>query len=177
MFRLGVVFNFIYIMAIVLLREKVVENLWLISILYGISQSTYWFPYNLLILSFMFTPDNSVSKLKKYNMVETWNKIKKNKQIKKIFLVKFLIGFSVSDGALGTLITILIFNAFKTDMNLGIITSISTILSMGAIKLYEKNFKNKSDKKILIFSSIIPVISVLALLFSTNNITIIIYNL
>ena len=233
MFRVGVVFNFIYIMAIVLLREKVVENLWLISILYGISQSTYWFPYNLfvinkvensertsytvkknlivysigvlfpiilgtaititnfeltaivilvisvvqIILSFMFTPDNSVSKLKKYNMVETWNKIKKNKQIKKIFLVEFLIGFSVSDGALGTLITILIFNAFKTDMNLGIITSISTILSMGAIKLYEKNFKNKSDKKILIFSSIIPVISVLALLFSTNNVTIIIYNL
>lgn len=64
----------------------------------------------------MFTSDNSVSKLKKYKMVETWNKIKKNKQIKKIFLVEFLIGFSVSDGALGTLlfstnnITIIIYN-------------------------------------------------------------------
>lgn len=233
MFRLGVIFNFIYIMVIVLLREKVVNNLWLISILYGISQSTYWFPYNLfvidkvensertsytvkknlivyfigvlfpiilgttititnfeltaiiiliisliqIILSFMLTPDKHVSKLKKYNMIETWNKIKKNKQVKKMFLVEFLVGFSISDGALGTLITILIFNAFKTDMNLGIITSISTILSMCAIKLYEKFFKNKSDKKILIFSSIIPVISVLIVLFNTNNITIIIYSL
>ena len=233
MFRLGVIFNFIYIMVIVLLREKVVNNLWLISILYGISQSTYWFPYNLfvidkvensertsytvkknlivysigvlfpiilgttititnfeltaiiiliisliqIILSFMLTPDKNVSKLKKYNMIETWNKIKKNKQVKKMFLVEFLVGFSISDGALGTLITILIFNAFKTDMNLGIITSISTILSMCAIKLYEKFFKNKSDKKILIFSSIIPVISVLIVLFNTNNITIIIYSL
>lgn len=233
MFRLGVIFNFIYIMVIVLLREKVVNNLWLISILYGISQSTYWFPYNLfvidkvensertsytvkknlivysigvlfpiilgttititnfeltaiiiliisliqIILSFMLTPDKNVSKLKKYNMIETWNKIKKNKQVKKMFLVEFLVGFSISDGALGTLITILIFNAFKTDMNLGIITSISTILSMCAIKLYEKFFKNKSDKKILMFSSIIPVISVLIVLFNTNNITIIIYSL
>lgn len=233
MFRLGVIINFIYIMSIVLLREKVVNNLWLISILYGISQSTYWFPYNLfvidkvensertsytvkkslivysigvlfpiilgttititnfeltaiiiliisliqIILSFMLTPDKHVSKLKKYNMIETWNKIKKNKQVKKMFLVEFLIGFSISDGALGTLITILIFNAFKTDMNLGIITSISTILSMCAIKLYEKFFKNKSDKKILMVSSIIPVISVLIVLCNTNNITIIIYSL
>ena len=79
-------------------------------------------------------------------------------------------------GLYGTLITILIFNVFKTDMNLGIITSISTILSMCAIKLYEKIFKNKSDKKILILSSIIPVISVLLMLFNTNNITIIIYS-
>lgn len=233
MFRLGVIINFIYIMSIVLLREKVVNNLWLISILYGISQSTYWFPYNLfvidkvensertsytvkkslivysigvlfpiilgttititnfeltaiiiliisliqIILSFMLTPDKHVSKLKKYNMIDTWNRIKKNKQVKKMFFVEFLVGFSISDGALGTLITILIFNAFKTDMNLGIITSISTILSMCAIKLYEKFFKNKSDKKILMVSSIIPVISVLIVLCNTNNITIIIYSL
>lgn len=92
-------------------------------------------------------------------------------------IVEFLIGFSISDGALGTLITILIFNAFKTDMNLGIITSISTIFSMCSIKLYEKLFKDKPDKKILILSSIIPVISVLLVLFNTNNITIIIYSL
>lgn len=231
MFRLGVVFNFIYIMTIVLLREKIVDNLWLISILYGISQSAYWFPYNLfvidkiensertnytvkknlivssigvlfpiilgttititnfeltsiiilaislvqIILSFMLTPDKHVSQLNKYNMVETWNRIRKNKQVKKMLLVEFLVGFTISDGALGTLITILIFNAFKTNMNLGIITSISTILSMCAIKLYGKIFKNKSDKKILMFSSIIPVISVLTVLFNTNNITIIIY--
>lgn len=233
MFRIGVIFNFIYIISIVILREKVVDNLWLISILYGISQSAYWFPYNLflidkiensertsytvkknlivysigvlfpillgttititnfeltatiilvislvqIILSFMLTPDNHVSKLKKYNIVETLDKINKNKQVKKMFLVEFLVGFSISDGALGTLIIILIFNVFKTDMNLGIITSISTILSMCAIKLYEKIFKNKSDKKILLFSSIIPVVSVLVVLCNTNNITIIIYSM
>ena len=51
------------------------------------------------------------------------------------------------------------------------------MFSMCSIKLYEKLFKDKPDKKILILSSIIPVISVLLVLFNTNNITIIIYSL
>ena len=36
--------------SIVILKEKVVDNLWLISVLYGISQSAYWFPYNLFVI-------------------------------------------------------------------------------------------------------------------------------
>lgn len=61
-------------------------------------------------------------------------------------------------------------------MNLGIISSISTVLSIIAIKLYGKYYKNKSDKKILLISSIIPVISVFIVLMNTSNITIIIYS-
>ncbi len=102
--------------------------------------------------------------------------IKDNKQVKKMLIVEFLIGFNISDGALGVLITILIFNAFKTDMNLGIISSISTVLSICAIKLYGKLVKDKSDKKIILISSIIPVISLLIVLINTNNITIIVYS-
>lgn len=232
MFRVGVIINFVYIMSIVILKDKVVEHLALISILYGISQSVYWFPYNLFVInkidnnertdytvkkniivstvgvlcpillgtvitatnfeltaiiiliisliqilfSFMLTPDENSINLNKYDLVKSWKKIRKNKQIKKMLLVEFLIGFSVSDGALGTLITILIFNAFKTNMNLGIISSISTVLSIIAIKLYGKYYKNKSDKKILLISSIIPVISVFIVLMNTSNITIIIYS-
>ena len=232
MFRVGVIINFVYIMSIVILKDKVVEHLALISILYGISQSVYWFPYNLFVInkidnnertdytvkkniivstvgvlcpillgtvitatnfeltaiiiliisliqilfSFMLTLDENSINLNKYDLVKSWKKIRKNKQIKKMLLVEFLIGFSVSDGALGTLITILIFNAFKTNMNLGIISSISTVLSITAIKLYGKYYKNKSDKKILLISSIIPVISVFIVLMNTSNITIIIYS-
>lgn len=93
-----------------------------------------------------------------------------------MLIVEFLIGFNISDGALGVLITILIFNAFKTDMNLGIISSISTVLSICTIKLYGKLVKDKSDKKIILISSIIPVISLLIVLINTNNITIIVYS-
>lgn len=231
MFRIGVILNFFYIMSIIILKEKIINNLWLISILYGISSSAYWFPYNLfvinkidnntrteytvktkivssivgvlcpillgsiitvtnyeltaviilfisliqIILSFMLTPEQE-NNLPRFNLKNTWNKLKNNKQIRKTFIVEFFIGMNVSDGALEVLMTILIFNSFKTNMNLGIITSITTVLSMIFIHAYGKLYKNKDDKKMIIISSILPVISVLILLVWKNNITIIIYN-
>ena len=232
MFRIGVILNFIYIMTIIILKEKIVEYLGLISILYGISSSAYWFSYNLfvinkidnktrteytvkskiissiigvlcpiilgsiitvtnyeltafiiliisiiqIVLSFMLSSDNE-SNLPKFNAKETWDKLKNNKQIRRTSIVEFFIGMNVSDGALEILMTILIFNSFKTDMNLGIITSITTVLSMIFIHLYGKIYKKRDDKGLIIVSSILPVIAVFILLIWRNNITIIIYNI
>lgn len=232
MFRIGVIVNFFYIMAIIILKEKITENLWIISILYGVSASAYFFPYNLfvinkvdnsertsytvkstiiesivgilcpillgsiitvtnyeltaiiiliisfvqIILSFNLTPEKE-NELPKFNVKQTWNKLKGNKQIQKMSIVEFFVGMNVSDGALEILMTILIFNSFKTNMNLGIITSITTILSMVAIRAYGKVYKNRDDNKFIIFSSILPVISVLTLLLWRNNVTVIIYNI
>lgn len=231
MFRIGVILNFFYIMFIIILKEKIVDHLGLMSILYGISSSAYWFSYNLfsinkienikrteytvkskivsstigiicpillgtiitatnyeltavivlfisiiqIILSFILTPDKE-NELPKFNLKNTWNNLKDNNQIRKMSLVEFLIGMNVSDGALEILMTILIFDSFKTNMNLGIITSITTILSMIFVHIYGKVYKNKDDKIIITISSILPVISVLVLLMWKNNITIIIYN-
>ena len=93
-----------------------------------------------------------------------------------MFLVEYLIGMSISDGALEAVMTILIFNAFKTDMNLGIVSSIATMLSMISVYIYGKVYKNRDDSKIIKISSIIPVLSLLLLLLRTNNVTVIIYN-
>lgn len=231
MFRIGVILNFFYIMFIIILKEKIVDHLGLMSILYGISSSAYWFSYNLfsinkienikrteytvkskivsstigiicpillgtiitatnyeltavivlfisiiqIILSFILTPDKE-NELPKFNLKNTWNNLKDNNQIRKMSLVEFLIGMNVSAGALEILMTILIFDSFKTNMNLGIITSITTILSMIFVHIYGKVYKNKDDKIIITISSILPVISVLVLLMWKNNITIIIYN-
>ena len=232
MFRIGVILNCFYILTIIILNEKIVNHLVLISILYGISSSVYWLPYNLfvinkidnnyrteytvkskivssvigvlcpillgtiitatnyeltaiiilfislvqIVLSFLLTPEQE-NILPKFNLKKTWNKLKNNEQIKKIYIVEFFIGMNVSDGALEILMTILIFNSFKTNLNLGIITSITTILSMIFVYLYGKIYKNKDDKTIIIISSILPVLSVLLLLLLKNNITIIIYNI
>lgn len=231
MFRIGVILNFIYIITIIILKEKIINYLGLISILYGISSSAYWFSYNLfvinkidnktrteytvksknisaiigilfpiilgsiitvtnyeltaviiliisvvqIILSFMLSPDNETN-LPKFNAKETWKKLKNNKQIREMSIVEFFIGMNVSDGALEVLMTILIFNSFKTDLNLGIITSITTILSIIFVHLYGKIYKKRDDKKLIIVSSILPVIAVLILLVWKNNITLIIYN-
>ena len=232
MFRIGVVLNFLYIMSIIILKEKIVEHLWFISLLYGISSSAYCFSYNLfvinkvdnknrteytvkstvissvigvlcpillgsiitvtnyeltaiiiltisviqIILSFMLSPDNE-EELPKFNFKETWNKLKNNKQIRKTAIVEFFIGMNVNHGALEVLMTILIFNSFKTDMNLGIITSLATLLTIIVVQLYGKIYKKKADKKLIAVSSIMPVIAVFVLLILRNNITIVIYNL
>ena len=232
MFRIGVILNFFYILAIIILKENIINHLALISILYGISSSVYWFPYNLfvinkidnnyrteytvkskivssiigvlcpillgsiititnyeltaiiilfisliqIILSFLLTSEKE-NNLPKFNLKNAWKRLKDNEQIRKMSIVEFFIGMNVSDGALEILMTILIFNSFKTNFNLGIITSITTILSMIFIHLYGKIYKNKEDKNIIMISSIIPVLSVLLLLVWRNNITIIIYNI
>ena len=51
MFRIGVILNFFYIMFIIILKEKIVDHLGLMSILYGISSSAYWFSYNLFSIN------------------------------------------------------------------------------------------------------------------------------
>lgn len=51
MFRIGVILNFLYILSIIILKENIVHHLALIAVLYGISSSTYWFPYNLFAIN------------------------------------------------------------------------------------------------------------------------------
>ena len=48
-FRTGVIINFLYILSIIILKEKVLEYLWLLAILYGLSTSLYYLPFNLFI--------------------------------------------------------------------------------------------------------------------------------
>ena len=232
MFRVGVIANFLYIMTIILLKEKIVDHLGLVAVLYGLSSSAYWFSYNFfvinkidncqrtqytvkskivssiigvltpivlgsvitvtnyeltaviilfislvqIILSFTLTPEK-VSNLSKFDLKKTYRKLKDNRQIRKMALVELFIGMNVSDGALEVLMTVLIFNSFKTNMNLGIITSITTVLSIIFVKIYGKIYKNRDDKKIILLSSVLPVISVLILLVWRNNVTLIIYNI
>ena len=231
MFRIGVITTFFYIMTIIVLKEQVVNHLGLIAVLYGISQSCYWFPYNLfltnkidnnirteytvksknvskiieiliplllgtaisatnyestaliilgvsfiqIILSFILTPENE-DKLDNLNLKKTWNELKGNKQIRNMLKTEFYAGMNASDGALTVLITIIIFNSFKTDMNLGIINSITAVLTMFFIYMFGKIYKRRDDNRIIILSSIIPVITIFSILLWRNNITILIYN-
>lgn len=128
-----------------------------------------------IILSFLLTKDEK-SYYPKFDIIKTMNKIKNNKQVKRMSMVELFIGMNES-GTLEILKTILIFNSFKTNFNLGIITSVTTVISMIFIRLYGKLYKNKSDKNIILISSIIPIISVCILLLYKSSITIIIYNI
>ena len=229
-FRIGIILNFIYILIIILLKEKIINYLPIISILYGISASCYYFPYNLfiinkvkntertnymvklfitisvvgilfpiifgsiititnyiltavivlfisliqIILSFFIT-DNHNGDLEEYNLKKAWLELKKNKQVINCLAGEFFIGMNICNGALETVMVILILNSFKTNINLGIITSIATLLSILVVKIYGLIYSKRDDKKVIIISSIIPVISLIIFLILKTNTTVIIY--
>ena len=229
-FRIGIILNFIYILIIILLKEKIINYLPIISILYGISASCYYFPYNLfiinkvkntertnymvklfitisvvgilfpiifgsiititnyiltavivlfisliqIILSFSIT-DNHNGDLEEYNLKKAWLELKKNKQVINCLVGEFFIGMNICNGALETVMVILILNSFKTNINLGIITSIATLLSILVVKIYGLIYNKRDDKKVIIISSIIPVISLIIFLILKTNTTVIIY--
>lgn len=229
-FRIGIILNFIYILIITLLKEKIINYLPIISILYGISASCYYFPYNLfiinkvkntertnymvklfitisvvgilfpiifgsiititnyiltavivlfisliqIILSFFIT-DNHNGDLEEYNLKKAWLELKKNKQVINCLAGEFFIGMNICNGALETVMVILILNSFKTNINLGIITSIATLLSILVVKIYGLIYNKRDDKKVIIISSIIPVISLIIFLILKTNTTVIIY--
>ena len=93
-----------------------------------------------------------------------------------MLFIEFFMGMNIANGSIGTIITVLIFNSFKTNMNLGIITSITTVLSIILVIVYGKVYKNKNDKNIVVVSSFVPLL-LLPLIFFSNNITLIIYNI
>jgi len=229
-FRIGIILNFIYILIIILLKEKIINYLPIISILYGISASCYYFPYNLfiinkvkntertnymvklfitisvvgilfpiifgsiititnyiltavivlfisliqIILSFFIT-DNHNGDLEEYNLKKAWLELKKNKQVINCLAGEFFIGMNICNGALETVMVILILNSFKTNINLGIITSIATLLSILVVKIYGLIYNKRDDKKVIIISSIIPVISLIIFLILKTNTSVIIY--
>ena len=229
-FRIGIILNFIYILIIILLKEKIINYLPIISILYGISASCYYFPYNLfiinkvkntertnymvklfitisvvgilfpiifgsiititnyiltavivlfisliqIILSFFIT-DNHNGDLEEYNLKKAWLELKKNKQVINCLAGEFFIGMNICNGALETVMVILILNSFKTNINLGIITSIATLLSILVVKIYGLIYNKRDDKNVIIISSIIPVISLIIFLILKTNTTVIIY--
>lgn len=229
-FRIGIILNFIYILIIILLKEKIINYLPIISILYGISASCYYFPYNLfiinkvkntertnymvklfitisvvgilfpiifgsiititnyiltavivlfisliqIILSFFIT-DNHNGDLEEYNLKKAWLELKKNKQVINCLAGEFFIGMNICNGALEIVMVILILNSFKTNINLGIITSIATLLSILVVKIYGLIYNKRDDKKVIIVSSIIPVISLIIFLILKTNTTVIIY--
>lgn len=229
-FRAGIILNFIYILIIILLKEKIINYLPIISILYGISASCYYFPYNLfiinkvkntertnymvklfitisvvgilfpiifgsiititnyiltavivlfisliqIILSFFIT-DNHNGDLEEYNLKKAWLELKKNKQVINCLAGEFFIGMNICNGALETVMVILILNSFKTNINLGIITSIATLLSILVVKIYGLIYNKRDDKKVIMISSIIPVISLIIFLILKTNTTVIIY--
>ena len=229
MFRIGIIINFIYVLAIILLKEDIVNHLFLIALLFGISASCYYYPYNLLlgkkvgnkirsqyeldknivititdivtpivlggmitttnfeltafvilfmsllqiVFSFFISPIEN--KNYKFTPIKSLKTFMKNKNIINVFMIDFVRGLNISDSVLQVILTILIFNSFNTDFNVGIISSLSYVLVIVLEYLYVNKVKDKNNKLLLYSFSLIPIISLFLLSCYTNNFTLILY--
>ena len=229
--RLGIIANFLCILFIIFLGEKITSYYGFVSFIYGFSSMFFYIPFDIvhaeavdnkkrtnfelklntiknmvsilgpvllgatitimnyqltaiiilifsliqIIASFYLKPISI--KHNDYHIMRTLRTMLKRKAYRRMLIIQYLNGLTFSDSVLGTVITILIMLSFKTDFNLGIITSLTTLFSLIAIYLYSKFYKEKNDKKLLLVSGTIIFLSMLVLAIKITPGTIISYNM
>lgn len=230
-FRIGMITKFLQLMILVILGENVLQYIWLIAVISGVSTITWSFPLNLfsstivkdnekkefvvyktmftnivkvaipilfgslisvesfektaiivlvisfiqILLSFRLEYENNRNE-QKFNLLEEYKKLKTNKNVLELFKTEFFQGFTY-EGALDTAVTLLIIIAFSKDFSLGVITSITSVLSIFGAYICKKIINSKKITLTIFISCVIPLISTIILLFITNKYTIVGYNI
>ena len=159
---LKVIFPFIFGTAIELTSFSAVAMMVLIL-------STIQFSFSLLI------KEKETKNINEYSLKKfiTYIKETKNKKIKYFYKIMFHEG--IVNYLLNTLITIMIVMTFKTNISLGILTTIFSICSIVSVYIFQRRLKNSN--MVLKVSTTMTVLGILVLLFNINKVTVIIYNL
>lgn len=127
------------------------------------------FSFSLLI------KEKDLTKEKKYslNAFITYLKENKNEKIKDFYKIMFYEG--IVNYLLDTLVIIMIVFNFKTNISLGILTTIFSLCSIVSVYIFQRKLKNNNT--ILTISAIMSVIGVILILFNINKTTVVLYNL
>lgn len=135
-------------------------------------------PISIVQLIFsLFIKEEQNNKNENFNIIKYIGYIKKNNSEKVKTLYKIMFYEGIANYLLATLITIVIVMTFKSTLNLGILTTIFTIFSIVSVYIFQRVYKNKKPKKIIIVCAAMLFVSVICLLFKINKTTVIIYNL
>ena len=118
--------------------------------------------------------NKSVSK-NKFDMSAFKNSVKNVNFFKNVFQMEFLKGFTIA-GALSTIMMMYTVYLFKTDLNLGIFSTIFAVCSILVYYFFGKFATKKMFPKLIFISSFISVASLITFLFFINDITFVIYN-
>ena len=95
------------------------------------------------------------------------------KPLKQCFWMNFINGLKA---IIGTLTTIVIMMTFGSNMSLGFISSIFSVVSIIGTFIFFKTYKANKSKWVYLLSGILPVFAVLGLLFNMGKVTFIIFN-
>lgn len=132
----------------------------------------------LSIIQFSFSlliKEKDLAETKKYSLTSFIKYLKeiKEEKIKDFYKIMFCEG--IVNYLLETLVTIMIVLTFKTNISLGILTTIFSFCSIVSVYIFQRKLKNNTT--VLTISAITSVLGVLLLLFNINKVTVIIYNL
>jgi len=132
----------------------------------------------LSIIQFSFSlliKEKDIKEVKIYSLKNFIKYIKEtqNEKIKKFYKIMFYEG--IVNYLLSTLVTIMIVMTFKTNISLGILTTIFSICSIISVYIFQRKLKN--NNMILTVSTIMVVLSVFILVLNIDKTTVIIYNI
>lgn len=230
--RTGIILNFIYFLAIILLREKVVDYIYLVGLLYGLEEGFYYSVYNniesdgitneerprfsglnkavnsilsiifplvfgtliyatgfikslIIVLIFVviqivlsfFIKDKNIPKSSKTDLKKFGKILKENKTIKQLYKNRFFSGLTYSEGAFSYIVTIYIIKVFSDSVSLGVFTSIFSLISCVIGLWFARFIKKESYNSVIKVSMIFTIISLCAMIYNCNFITIVLFNL
>lgn len=132
----------------------------------------------LSIIQFSFSlliKEKDIGNVKLYSLKDFSNYLKrtKNKSIKYFYKIMFYDG--IVHYLLDTLITIMIVMTFKTNISLGVLTTVFSICSILSVYVFQRKLKN--NNVVIFLSTVMTSIGVIILLFNINRLSVIIYNL
>lgn len=132
----------------------------------------------LSIIQFSFSlliKEKDLAETRKYSLTSFVKYLKeiKEEKIKDFYKIMFCEG--IVNYLLETLVTIMIVLTFKTNISLGILTTIFSFCSIVSVYIFQRKLKNNTT--VLTISTIMSVLGVILLLFNISKVTVIIYNL
>lgn len=227
-FRIGIALKALYIALIMLLKEKIIDYIFVVAIIDGLSQGFYAYPKNLLntekitnedrqkysgtinticqviaivvplLLGILLTyfdyiqvgkaffvlfiimyfvsyklTDKDHNK-KKLELSKFFKLFKSDTKLKYMILKPFLSGLTISSGVLYLIITLYKIYNFKTNLNLGLVTSICSFVCLLGCVIF-KYIKKNHFSKVMLYSGILSFITILLFAFFPSKTSLIVF--
>lgn len=208
-FRIGISLQALYISMIMLMKDNIINHIYLVGLMKGFADGFYHFPKNILNSEKISNEDrqkfsgkiNTINKIssiiiplimgvaltfidyvnlgkiffvlfiilfvlsfaikderfniKKSDLKGFFKLLKDKPNLKSIFLIPFLTGFTYSSGVMGLIITLLKINNFKTNLYLGIVDSICAFISLVVCIIFTYKLKKEKFKPVLLVTGIL----------------------
>lgn len=110
-----------------------------------------------LILSILFRPTHRPADTK-VNFRAAYDRIVDNPSLQKIMLIQLLRGILLTGSAYAVIVSINLYQSVSSSLNLGIITAISSLLSIIVILIYQRVAKHKGAQMTMLVGFASPVV-------------------